>query len=365
MKSRMRGLLAVVAALAMALALAGCAPTSNGASTVTVTDGYNRSVDVPENVESVATVGSGARFVVYAGAQDKLVAVTEKETESSPARPYTVVYQDLFSKLPSTSNGNHLMETNVNVEELIEAKPDVIISSRSAEECDDLQEKTGIPVVGVCYQDQLFTDNVYSSIQAVGAACGTADHADEVVSKMKQWQADLADRVSKVDEKNRPSVYVGAVNYKGAKGFTGTYAHYVPLEILGADNVADETGQTGSVDVELEQVGEWDPGYMFLNMGNADLLKQEYAKNKKFFDSLTAFKEGNLYSQPSYNFNGTNIEMGICDTYFIGMTIYPEQFGDIDAAQKYDEIFSTMLGKEYYGTMKEAGMDFKKVSLAG
>lgn len=85
----------------MASALSRCAPTSNEASTVTVTDGYNRSVDVPENVESVATVGSGACFVVYAGAQDKLAAVTEKETESSPARPYTVVSSGLFGKVAS------------------------------------------------------------------------------------------------------------------------------------------------------------------------------------------------------------------------------------------------------------------------
>ncbi|MPN43986.1 hypothetical protein SDC9_191547 [bioreactor metagenome] len=102
---------------------------------------------------------------------------------------------------------------------------------------------------------------------------------------------------------------------------------------------------------------------MFLNMGNMNLMKQDYANNQEFFDNLSAFKSGNLYSQPSFNYNGTNVEMGICDTYFIGMTIYPAQFGDIDPAKKYAEIFETMLGANYYETMKSNGMDFKQVKI--
>ena len=103
-----------------------------------VVDAYGRTVELPDSVETAATVGSGARFVVYAGGQDKLIAVTEMETEASPARPYTVAHESLFSSLPSTSNGNHLMETSVNTEELLSLHPDVIISSRSAAECDEL-----------------------------------------------------------------------------------------------------------------------------------------------------------------------------------------------------------------------------------
>lgn len=372
--NRLRKLAAIVAAcmaMAFALALTGCASTQNvdsaGSSvesgTTVITDAYNRSVKLPSEVKTVATVGSGARFVVYAGAQNKLIAVTEMETEASPARPYTMVYSDLFAGLPATSNGNHLMETNVNTEQLLELAPDVIISSRSASECDDLQAAIGIPVVGISYQDQLFSDDVYTSIEVVGKACDTSEHAAQVVDKMKEWEADLTERASKVSDAEKPSVYVGAVNYKGAKSFGGTYAHYAPLDVLKALNVADETGRIGSVEVELEQIGVWDPDYMFLNMGNISLMKQDYANNQEFFDNLSAFKSGNLYSQPSFNYNGTNVEMGICNTYFIGMTIYPKQFGDIDPAKKYAEVFETMLGTNYYETLKSNGIDFKQVKI--
>lgn len=363
-----------VAALAVfALTLTACgsnnaasgsasAASSSAAVTKTVVDAYGRSVEVPKDAKTAATVGSGARFVVYAGAQDKLIAVTEMETTPAMNRPYAIAYKDLFADLPSTSNGNHLLETNVNEEQLMDLNPDVIISSRSAEECDALQKDTGIPVIGITYQNQLFTDNVYNSITCVGEALGTEDHASEVVAKLKEWDADLKARTADIADADKPSVYVGAVNYKGAKSFTGTYANYAPLVELNAKNVADETGQKAAVDVDLEQIGNWDPDYMFLNAGNMDLMKADYANNQAFFDGLKAFQQGNLYTQPFFNFNGTNIDTGICDTYFIGATIYPDKFADVDLKAKYSEIYTTLLGVDFYQVMQQNGMDFKSMS---
>lgn len=338
------------------------AASSSSVATKTVVDAYGRSVEVPKDAKTAATVGSGARFVVYAGAQDKLIAVTEMETTPAMNRPYAIAYKDLFVDLPSTSNGNHLLETNVNEEQLMDLNPDVIISSRSAEECDALQKDTGIPVIGITYQNQLFTDNVYNSITCVGEALGTEDHANEVVAKLKEWDADLKARTADIADADKPSVYVGAVNYKGAKSFTGTYANYAPLVELNAKNVADETGQKAAVDVDLEQIGNWDPDYMFLNAGNMDLMKTDYANNQAFFDGLKAFQQGNLYTQPFFNFNGTNIDTGICDTYFIGATIYPDKFADVDLKAKYSEIYTTLLGVDFYQVMQQNGMDFKSIS---
>lgn len=340
-------------------ASASAASASNG--TKTIVDAYGRSVEVPANVERAATVGSGARFVVYAGGQDKLVAVTEMETDPGLNRPYTIAYSDLFKSLPATSNGNHLLETTVNTEELLLANPQVIISSRSAEECDQLQETTGIPVIGISYQNQLFSDNVYKSIECVGEALGTEDHAKSVVESLKGWQADLDKRTKDIPEAIKPTIYVGAVNYKGAKSWGGTSCNYAPAVAVNAINVADELNQQAAVDVDLEQIGKWNPDYMFLNAGNLDLLKQDYAENKDFFDGLKAFQENHLYTQPFYNFNGTNIDTGICDAYFIGATIYPEAFADVDLDAKYTEIYETLLGGfDFYSVMKENKMGFKQ-----
>ncbi|MFC2647252.1 MAG: ABC transporter substrate-binding protein [Coriobacteriaceae bacterium] len=327
--------------------------------TKTVTDAYGRQVEVPTQVNTAATVGSGARLVVYAGGKYKLIAVTDMETNPGMNRPYAMAYKDLFADLPSTSNGNHLNQTNVNAEQLMQLKPDTIISSRSADECDQLQQMTGIPVIGVSYQNQLFSNGIYDSISCVGEALDTQDHAQSVISKMKEWKQDLDNRIASVPQDSKPSVYVGAINYRGKKSWTGTYAHYTPTDILQANNVADSTGQDGAIDVSLEQIGQWDPDYIFLDAANSDVIDQDYENNPGFFNNLSATRSGNLYTQPSYNFNGTNVGTGICDTYFIGATIYPDAFSDVNLDDKYREIYTTMLdGYDFYTDMQQNGETF-------
>lgn len=361
----------IVALLALALC-GGCAQsdTSNSSDsddtqqeqqsdTKTITDAYGRQVEVPTQVNTAATVGSGARLVVYAGGKYKLIAVTDMETNPGMNRPYAMAYKDLFADLPSTSNGNHLNQTNVNAEQLMQLKPDTIISSRSADECDQLQQTTGIPVIGVSYQNQLFSNGIYDSISCVGEALDTQDHAQSVISKMKEWKQDLDNRIASVPQDSKPSVYVGAINYRGKKSWTGTYAHYTPTDILQANNVADSTGQDGAIDVSLEQIGQWDPDYIFLDAANSDVIDQDYENNPDFFSNLSATRSGNLYTQPSYNFNGTNVGTGICDTYFIGATIYPDAFSDVNLDDKYREIYTTMLdGYDFYTDMQQNGETF-------
>lgn len=362
---KIRKLIVTTLALCLlALALVGC--SGNGATssapTKTVTDVYGRSVEIPADVTSCATVGSAARIVVYAGGQDKLVAVTEMDKPATLARPFTVAYEQLFSDLPTTSNGNHLMETSVDGEALLELKPDVIISSRSAKECDELQSQINIPVIGVSYQDQMFTKDVFESIQVVADVLGTVEHAQQVIDKMNGWQADLDSRTAGIAQADKPRCYAGAVNYKGAKSFGGTYAQYPPFVAVHIDNVADETAGSGSVEVTLEQLGEWNPDFMFLNAGNMELMKKDYADNQAFFDNLEAFKTGNIYTQPSYNMNGTNVEIAICNAYFDGATVYPDAFADVDLQAMYREIITTMLGTDCYDQLQAMGLRFGKLS---
>lgn len=362
---RIRKLVIVALACCMsALLLAGCAQTqgSGAGQTRTVTDVYGRNVTIPAEVKTCATVGSAARFVVYAGGTDKLIAVTEMDKPASAARPYTVACEQVFADLPTTSNGNHLMETSVDGEALLELEPDVIISSRSAQECDELQNQINIPVIGISYQDQMFTKDVSDSIEVVADALGTVEHARQVIDKMSGWQADLDSRTATIAATDKPSCYAGAVNYKGAKSFGGTYAQYPPFAAVHIDNVADGAATSGSAEVTLEQLGEWNPDFMFLNAGNMELLKKDYADNQAFFDSLKAFQTGNIYTQPSYNMNGTNIEIAICDAYFDGATVYPEAFADVDLQGTYREILSVMLGVDCYDQLHAMGLDFGKLS---
>lgn len=149
-----------------------------------ITDINGRAVKYPSNVERIATVGSAARNVVYAGAIDKLVAITEQDRPTE-LRPYTLVNTELFSTLPTTSEGNHLNATNIDKEKLLEINPDVIFSSRDKDECDRLQNDLSIPVIGVGSQDEIVLNTFSMTLKIVGEVCKTTEIANKRIGYLK------------------------------------------------------------------------------------------------------------------------------------------------------------------------------------
>ena len=44
----------------------------------------------------------------------------------------------------------------------------------------------------------------------------------------------------------------------------------------------------------------------------------------------------------------TNLEIALADAYYIGSVLYPEQFADLDPAEKFDELSNFFLGIDCY-----------------
>ncbi len=135
-------------------------------------------------------------------------------------------------------------------------------------------------------------------------------------------------------------------------GIESTQGKYSLFTALNIKNVADETGKTGSVMIDKEKLVEWNPNIIFIDLGGLEIVKQDYSKNTKFYDSLTAFKEGNVYSQLPYNFYSTNIDTALVNAYFIGKTVYPERFNDINIKEKAEDIYKFFVGKELFDKMQ-------------
>ena len=159
-------------------------------------------------------------------------------------------------------------------------------------------------------------------------------------------------------------MYVSGVSFKGAHGFEGTEAGYAPLAALKGNNIADATGNSGAFDMDIEQVLKVDPDYIFVDTSNLDLVKQQYAENPAFYNSLTAVKENRVFSQISFRFCATNVELALADMYYMATVIYPEAFADVDPVEKANEIFKMFLGADdFYSTLNEAGYSFGPVDI--
>lgn len=216
-----------------------------------ITDYNGRSVQYPSEVNRIATIGSAARSVVYAGATNKLVAITEMDRPTE-LRPYTLVEPELFSTLPTVSDGNHINNTNIDREKLLEINPDVIFSSRSQNECERLQNDLGIPVIGVGFQDEILLVDFWRSIKIVGEVCKTEEIANKRIGYLKT----IGDEAQKCWGVAAPTVYRGAINYRGSKDLTGTYSHYCVHDALRLTSVSDRDGVEGAYDTSLEQILE-------------------------------------------------------------------------------------------------------------
>lgn len=341
------------------LSACGEAPAAEAAEGRVITDSAGRSVTIPETVESAVCVGVGAlRYTCYLGAQDRIVGVEDYEKEATVDRLYNLVNFERFSALPAVGgNGEPWHEEIINVAPQI-----VILSEIAGVDADDLQNKTGIPVVCVAGSDSLLDGKAYDTIALLGEIFGMEARAAELTEYLRANEAELKERGGKGEQL---TAYVGGVAFKGYHGLEWTEAGYGPLALLGAENLADSLGQNGAFELDREQILTWDPDVIFVDYTGLPLVREDYAARQELYDSLTAVQEGRIYSQIPFRSFAVNLDTALADAWYAGCVLAPEGFADIDPEAKAREIFTELLGSDPYDKLKEAGYGFTTLSLQG
>jgi len=365
----------VVILLVIVISLTACSKASQNQSQTsqtsketvqTVTDLVGRQVEIKTPVHKVVGIGPGAlRLITYIDGIDRVAGVENIDKKLVDGRTYNMIFQEKLAQLPTIGQGGP--DSTADAEKLVEVNPDVIfvISLLDKAKADDLQAKTGIPVVVLSYGKLgTFEEDVYTSLEIIGKIMGKEDRAKEVVDYIKGIQKDLQDRTKDISEDKKPTVYIGALGFKGAHGIESTQGNYPPFMAVNAKNVADTLGQKGSIMIEREKLLDWNPDIIFIDEGNFDLVKQDYQKNTDFYKSLKAVKNDNVYGILPYNNYTTNIDTALVDSYWVGKVLYPEAFKDIDPVEKAKEIYSLFFGdygKNVYDKMEEVYGGFEKI----
>jgi iron complex transport system substrate-binding protein len=342
----------------------------NRVESVTVTDLLGREVSIPAEVTRVIAIGPGAlRLYVYAGDPDYVVGVEQMEASSPTGRPYMLANPDL-AELPIIGQGGP--NNAPDAERILTVRPDVIFSTYATEAsvADELQAKTGIPVVVISYghsgfgATDLFAQDVPDSLELIGQVIGDSAKAQAAVDFLNQALEDLATRTGEIPDADKPTVYVGGLGARGTHGIESTQGNYSLLNAIHAKNVVDETGQSGSIMIDKEKLLAWDPDLIFIDQGGFAAVLEDYQKNPTLYESLSAVKNGQVYAQLPYNYYNTNIDTAIADAYYLGAVLYPEAFADIDPAEKADEVYEALVGTPVYAQMAEdSGGGFGQLDL--
>lgn len=309
----------------------------------TVTDALQREVHLPDSVNRVICIRSSAiRLVTYAGGAPLICGVEEQETRTNEFT-HTFAYPEI-SKLPIIGPG-----MGGDPELIMIAHPDVIfMSSTTAGDADELQQRTGIPVFTIEYGDlgrnrQTF----YNSLRQIGEVLHTEATTDSLIQYIDGQIAELQQRTATADKSRK--VYVGGISYKGQKGITSTDPYYAAFDFLGVDNVAAAIDSayvsaiTGTY-IDWEQLMDWNPDVIFVDMGGWPLVKEDFNTRKGLNQLLKAYRTKQVYALWPYNNHHSNFDVMLVNAWYAGKALFPDQFADITMEDKTNEIMNHFVG---------------------
>lgn len=347
MVSVRKALAAAAVIMLLCTALAGCGATEVKGD-ITVTDTLGREVLIADGAEKFVCIGPGClRLYCYVGDTTQLVGVEDME-KKIVGRPYIMAYPELADLDIIGAGGPNNAPDG---EKLLVAEPDVIFTmyNSDAASVDELQNKTGIPVIALSYgTTEVFDPLVDRSLELIGEVTGHQDRAAEIIAYFAELKADLENRVKDIPGADKPTVYLGAQSMRGMHGIESTSGNFSLFNAIKARNVVDEAGISQYIMLDKEKLLEMDPEVIFIDAGGLSLVQEDYQTNTSFYTGLQAVKNGKVFLELPYNYYYTNIEIAIANAFYMGSVLYPEKFADIDPKVKFNEITQKLLAKDLY-----------------
>lgn len=333
-----------------------------------ITDMVGRKVNVPNKIRRIVALNASLRYVVYLQATELVVGIEgmEKQTNVLPlssknepvsGRPYQAAIASQIEKLPVIGEGGPGKLPDF--EALLAVEPDLVLTFEP-EIADQVMKKTSLPAIVILYAGTEGVDftEIKKSFTFLGDLLGREKRAKELNQFIDLCRADLQKRTAGVSP---VSVYIGAISARGAHGITSTETNYPPLQWVTANNLADSLKQKGHVFIDREMLLLWDPQFIFIDSAGLSLVEADYQKNREFYSRLSAIKNKRVFTLFPFNFYRTNLEVLIANSYYIGKTLYPERFEDINPEEKAAEIIKFFVGADVFNWLKRGYRGFGHV----
>jgi len=296
------------------------------------TDSAGREVELPMNIERIAPSGPLAQIVLYTLCPDKMIGLSNEFYDSQKA-----YIDEKYLSLPVFGQfyGKH---SNLNLEALIAAGPDVIIDIGEAkptvaEDMDGIQQQSNIPVVFI----ELTLDTVTEAYLKLGELVGEeeqgrllSDYCGAVVNEAAEKSALIT-----VDE--RKSIFYSTGD-AGLRVFGKGTIHADVIETIGADNIAvlEEASPPGN-DVSMEQLMIWQPDVILFTSGSI----YSQVGEDLVWSNVEAIQNGEYFEVPGapYNWIGSPSSVNrIFGIRWLGNLIYPDIY-DYDMMKEVKEFY--------------------------
>ena len=341
----------------------GCTKT-NSEPTRTITDMFGREVEVPQEVERVVAVGPGTlRLLTHMQVLDKVVGVEDGERRGNWGEwggPYNIAHPEL-DELP-VIGPPHGGEAEL----IIAQNPDLIFFYGDPGAAKSLEQKTGIPVVGVKYVDlgPSHDKYLYQAWQLIGELLNQKQRAQKLIDYTEGLINDLKERTKDIPKQQKKRAYAGGISHHGGHGIVSTKIPFPPFEFLNLEYFSnpEEIEQVSSVMVSKEKLVDWNPEIIFVDQMNLNLVKRDLTKNKEY-QTLNAVKDNQIYGLLPYSYYHRNPSTILANAYYMGQVIYPERFKDINSEQKANQIYQEFVGAKVYDQLAKEYGGYRKINL--
>lgn len=259
-------------------------------------DMAGREIQVPAAVKKVYSTSPVGTNFMYTF-DDQMVAGLNVDL-SEEEKSFTT---DYYQNLPNLG-GWFGKGKEGNVEEIIKAAPDIVLSSgvdqSSIDTANQLQEKLGIPVFLI----NTDFDSMADAYRFLGAVTGNTARGEELAAYTEKVISQAEEITAKIPEDKRVSVYY-AEEAQGLNTDPSGSPHSRLIDLCGGINVAkcDISPGYGRTEVSMEQVISWNPQFIIASVDNGYANSGSYDTilSDSQWSVIQAVKDGHVYETPS------------------------------------------------------------------
>lgn len=296
----------------------------------TVVDQGGTEVELPSEVKTIADLWhANNQIVLLLGGADKLVATTENIKK-------TAWFAKVYPRIKDVSaplNGN-----DVQIEELMSLKPDVVLSSTDTQI--EAVRKAGLKAVKVNFQsfDEM-RETVKLTAQVIGP--DAEKKAEEYLKYLDGNINYVSERIKDVPEEKRSKVLhlVNGTELLKVDGKKTIIDEWINLS--GGVNALDAEGN--QITITMEDIVKSDPDIIIIG-GTSAKKGKEAMENDPTWSSLKAVKNKKIYSNPvgTFQWDRYSAEEAL-QVLWVAKTLYPNLFEDLDLVKKTQEFYKTFL----------------------
>lgn len=330
----------ILSVVMIVCSIAGCSSNSSMQSTdltqmTSYTDDLGRTVDIPQNIERVASSGPISDVFLYSVCPDKMVGfATQFPTMAEGFIPESYLELPVYGQYYGKN-------ANMNIEALVAADPQVIIDigtkkSNMEESLDSLQYQSGIPVIFIESNIESL-DNTYNEL-------GQVLNMQDITTPMAKYCKSIIDMANensaKIDDTQKTNVYAATTDILTAisqGSINGT-----PIGEVGAYNVADFGSMNNNVtnQASKEQIMQWNPDVVLVD---TDEIYNEVL-NDTALSTTNAVQNDKVYKVPDtpYSFLGGPASVNqLLGVEWLGNLLYPDlyNYNMVDKIKEFYEMF--------------------------